>query len=116
MEKMEKKLVSKELRDEALAYIMRKRLELKDDCIDDAVVALEAGCSYSCVNDVIHQIASTNMGQVIGMYNLGWNLGIISDDDIASLCETACNMFDEVLIMHSAIKRLKGKKENGNKA
>lgn len=116
MEKMKKNLVSKELRNEALAYIVRKRAELKDDCINDAVVALEAGCSYSCVNDVIHQIASTNMGQVIGMYNLVWNLGIIYDDEIERLCQTACNMFDEVLIMHSAIQRLKGKKENGYKA
>lgn len=116
MEKMNKTLVTKELRDDALAYVVRKRAELKDDCINDAVVALEAGCSYSCVNDVIHQIASCNMGQVIGMYNLLWNLDIISDSDIERLCETACNMFDEVLIMRSAINKLKGKKVNGKQA
>ena len=113
---MEKPNISSEIKSFVMNYIIRRRAELRNEAIEDAIRAFDCGMCYSCVSDFVHRTTSTSIGQIIGAYNLAWNLGVICDNDIEELCSTVCKMFDDDIIIESAINKMKGRKENGYKA
>ena len=110
---MGKYKLSKEISSDFIDYIIRRRLELRDQAIDEAITCLNNGLSYSVARDIVHHMTTSHVGQIIGMYNTAWHFDVVNDDDIEELCITAVNMFDEDAILESALNKMKGKKENG---